>query len=89
MGQEAYLPPGTAFARRAYRPYGESWDHDHCEFCSAKLAEAGSVAAEAEDVLTHGFATTAEHPVGADYHWVCEPCFRDFATEFGWREVPA
>ena len=87
MGQEAYLPPGTTFLRRAYRAYSDSWDHDHCELCTAKLAESGSGAARDDDVLTEGFATSAEHPRGADYHWVCEPCFRDFAEEFGWREA--
>ena len=86
MGQEKFLPPGTTFVRRPYRAYSDSWDHDHCEFCGTKLVESGSPTARLADVLTQGFTTTAEHPRGADYHWVCEPCFRDFAEEFGWRE---
>ena len=76
-GQESYLPPGTTFVRRAYRPYSESWDHDHCEFCWAKLGDGGP--------LTEGYTTTDAHPNGAEYHWVCEACFRDFADELGWR----
>ncbi len=40
------------------------------------------------DVLTEGYTTTAEHENGADYHWICKPCFEDFAERFQWRVVP-
>jgi hypothetical protein len=33
MGQEHFLPPGTEFVLRPYRPYREGWDQDHCEDC--------------------------------------------------------
>ena len=89
MGQDAYLPRGTELTRRPYRLYRDGWDHDHCEFCSATLVESTSPAAEREHVVTEGFATTDRHSKGADYYWVCESCFRDFADEFGWTEVPA
>ena len=86
MGQERFLPSGTTFARRAYRPYSDSWDHDHCEFCDVKFTAAD--VGTREDVLTEGYATTDDHAHGAEYHWVCDRCFRDFADEFGWRETP-
>jgi hypothetical protein len=37
---------------------------------------------EHPDVLTEGFVTKVEER--RLEHWVCEPCFQDFATEFGW-----
>jgi hypothetical protein len=40
------------------------------------------------DVLTEGPTTTTSHEQGADYHWICKPCFDDFAERFGWRVVP-
>ena len=39
------------------------------------------------DVLTEGYTTTAEHPRGAGYHWICKSCFDDFAERFAWRTV--
>jgi hypothetical protein len=41
---------------------------------------------EHPDVLKEGFVTKVE-----ERHlerWVCEPCFEDFATEFGWALSP-
>ena len=57
--------------RRRYRPYSETWDHDHCEFCRAKFMLA-------EGELQEGYCTTDE------YRWICEPCFEDFRGEFRW-----
>jgi hypothetical protein len=37
---------------------------------------------ENRDVLTEGFVTKVEER--RLERWVCEPCFEDFATEFGW-----
>ena len=34
-----------------------------------------STEAGGETVLAEGYTTTAEHPKGADYYWICEPCF--------------
>jgi hypothetical protein len=42
---------------------------------------------EDPSILAEGYATTAEHPDGAGYHWVCDTCFRDFSERFGWRVV--
>ena len=91
-GQQRYLH-GAALARRRYRARSATWDHDHCAFCWAKFVDPGvsqphgRLAEEQPDVVTQGYATTAEHPQGADYHWVCERCFDDFADLFEWRVV--
>jgi hypothetical protein len=45
--------------------------------------------ADHAEVLTEGYATTAAHRDGADYHWVCAVCFDDFRNRFGWRAVDA
>jgi len=37
---------------------------------------------EHPDVLTTGLVT--EEQERRLERWVCEPCFEDFATEFGW-----
>lgn len=49
------------------------WDHDHCEFCGAKFMDADS-----PGILREGYATDDR------YHWVCQTCFNDFQSEFGW-----
>jgi hypothetical protein len=36
-----------------------------------------------------GYATTAEHERGADYHWICRLCVDDFDDLFHWRIVQA
>jgi hypothetical protein len=71
-GQERFLQ-GVVLFFGVYRPYKPEWDHDHCEFCSAKfsLSEAGA--------LKEGFST-------ADgYRWICQSCFADFNEQFQWR----
>jgi len=70
-----------------YRAWSDSWQHDHCEFCSAKFAE--SAPSGEEETLAEGYTTTAEHLQGAKYHWVCPDCAADFAEEFGWSLVEA
>jgi hypothetical protein len=92
MGQERHMPPGTAWALKPYRRYTETWDHDHCEFCQAKFIEAGTESeweGDGHAHVTRGYAINDEHPKGADYYWVCEPCFADFAAEYGWRIASA
>lgn len=90
--QEHYLR-GASLVRKRYRAWSESWDHEHCAFCWATfvdpdLSEANrrAVAGHA-DILAEGYTTTAEHEHGADYHWICEACFADFAERFRWRLV--
>jgi hypothetical protein len=92
MGQERYLS-GAQWVRKRYRAYSEAWEHDHCAFCQAKFMdpdfspEHRRFIEQHPEVLTEGYATTAEHPNGADYYWVCARCFGDFAGRFGWRVV--
>jgi hypothetical protein len=73
-GQHKYLF-GIILIHRDYRrfPKNEKWDHDHCEFCSAKFT-----IEESSNALQKGYCTEDE------YHWVCEQCFKDFKGHFGW-----
>jgi hypothetical protein len=93
MGQESYLPAGTALVLKRYRVYSDSWEHDHCAFCTAKFMDANfseahrHFAEEHPEVLAEGYTTTDEHSQGAEYHWVCPRCFEDFAEEFHWRLI--
>jgi hypothetical protein len=93
-GQERYLA-NVAFARKPYRVFSETWEHDHCEFCGAifmdpeRSPENRAFIEQHPEVLTEGYTTTAAHTHGADYHWICEACFRDFSDRFGWRIVEA
>ena len=88
QGQEQDLPPGTVFLRRDYRALDERWEHDHCEMCWAKFMDPHFSAGHAQfigehpDLLTAGLVTKVEER--RLERWVCEPCFEDFATEFGW-----
>ncbi|MBO9534653.1 MAG: hypothetical protein J7513_16895 [Solirubrobacteraceae bacterium] len=94
-GQETVFPPGTSWQLKLYRAWRPNWEHDHCVMCWAKLAEPGFSEAHREltesdgAVLARGYTTTAEHPAGAGYHWLCEACFADFKEEFGWVAMPA
>ena len=78
QGQERYLKRAT-LVRRAYRRYARNpyWDHDHCEFCSAKFTVEAL-----PDTLQEGYATLDE------YHWVCPTCFEDFKDLFAWTVSP-
>jgi len=70
QGQERYLS-GVRLSLEQYRPFRPGWEHDHCEFCSAKFCQT--------DGSLHLGYTTEDH-----YRWICEECFRDFQDEFGW-----
>jgi hypothetical protein len=76
QGQERYLL-GASFKRMAWSTTDPQWDHDHCEFCTRKLA-----LAEIPDSLQEGYGTPNLQ------HWVCPECFEDFREEFGWIELP-
>jgi hypothetical protein len=73
-GQEEYLF-GVVLIRRGYRRNASNpeWDHDHCEFCSAKF-----MAEDVPDVLHEGYSTEDE------YRWVCNDCFCAFRERFQW-----
>ena len=74
-GQEAYLV-GVPLCWRTYEG-SESSDHDHCEFCFAKFAEADVIA----EALHAGYATLDR------YRWICQQCFVDFRQRFEWTVV--
>jgi hypothetical protein len=86
-GQERFLVPGTTFVRRAYRSYSDTWDHDHCAFCHIMLLPAENLPTTDDYVTSEGYATTDDYVRGAEYEWICVPCFDDFAAEFGFRVV--
>jgi hypothetical protein len=73
--QEKYLG-GAVFVWKRWKQSRDSWDHDHCEFCSAKF---GEPQASESDCLQQGYSTLGppDDP-RPDYYWVCEPCFQDF-----------
>jgi hypothetical protein len=53
------------------------WDHDHCESCWAKFAEADLSA----DAHHEGYATAD------NYRWIREHCFEEVKEQFGWRLI--
>lgn len=73
----------VSFTRERYRDYSPEWEHDHCEACQAKLAEPSLV----EDAVQEGYATTADYEMGAEYAWVCVPCFEEFRQQMGWVDA--
>lgn len=79
MGQERYLT-GRALRLAAWFTDRSEWDHDHCEFCSAKISNRPS----GEDEFDRGYVTADD-----DYHWICEQCFADFRDRFNWTVVPS
>lgn len=70
QGQERFLRRAH-LVRKSYAAPSAKWDHDHCEFCTAKFSAAP------ED-LRVGYATAN------DEHWICPECFRDFLDLFEW-----
>ena len=73
--QERYLS-SVALKHRRYAPTHAGNDHDHCEFCFDKF-----MIGEDSETLHEGYATLDGE------RWICEPCFRDFEHQFGWRIV--
>jgi hypothetical protein len=69
QGQESYLKNAELWFCD-YEPFRAGWEHDHCEFCSQKIAVTGGD-------FTKGYATIDR------YHWICENCFEDFKDQFG------
>jgi hypothetical protein len=75
---------GVKFVRKPYRAYRPGWEHDHCNGCWTTLTEPGY---EGEDIVHEGYATTAEYVYGAEYDWVCIPCFEEFRETMEWVDV--
>lgn len=55
------------------------WNHDHCIGCWATFTEV-----DGPDFLRAGYTTREEHPNGADYWWLCEPCYEEHKSRLGW-----
>ena len=72
QGQARYLT-GVELGWQEYREFRAGWDHDHCEFCSAKFSE------NLADALRSGYTTPDR------YRWICRECFDDFRDLFGWQ----
>ncbi len=71
QGQERYLK-NVGLTRKDYVSYRDDWDHDHCEFCSAKFS------------VTKPGALHIGYVTDDNYHWICDQCFEDFKKNFGW-----
>lgn len=50
------------------------WDHDHCEFCMAKISDLGG-----PDIQPEGWTDEEET------YWVCKSCFDDFMEMYQWN----
>ena len=74
QGQETYLN-GLTLARLKYQVHSPKSDHEHCEFCFAKISEG-------PDDLHEGYASDDK------YRWVCDDCFSDFRDEMDWKVRP-
>jgi len=70
MGQDEYLM-SVKLTHQKYCIPRPDWDHDHCEFCSAKFSEL-------EGDLHEGYCTLDKK------YWICDKCFNDFSEMFKW-----
>ena len=62
------------FYFRKYKKSSERWDHEHCNFCWARISEY-------DDELNEGYCTVK------DELWVCPQCFNDFKEKFNLEVV--
>ena len=70
---------GERLEFKKYTAYSETWTHDHCAACWATFCES-----EGSEIVHEGYATTDDYELGADYEWVCVPCFNDLHQIMGW-----
>jgi hypothetical protein len=75
---------GVNFVRKLYRAPRPGWGHDHCVACWATLADPNIAGA---DIVHEGYATTDDFVRGADYDWVCVPCFQQFCEVMAWKDA--
>ena len=68
MGQEEYLM-NQILTFDEYKRYSDTWNHDHCEFCTKKFSEYNND-------LHEGYYTLDNNI------WICEGCFNDFHEKF-------
>ncbi len=74
MGQERWLR-GVTIKRADWSPRNDRTDHDHCAFCTKRIAAPDS---GYDDAICTGYCTLEL------YHWVCPQCFNDFRDRFQW-----
>ena len=72
-GQEKYLIGIEMEYIEDYKPYSESWEHEHCDFCMVTISAY-------DGDLHDGYCTMDEKRM----HWICNNCFDDFKDEFKW-----
>jgi hypothetical protein len=74
MGQENWLS-GRAVRQAEWSSDRPDWDHDHCAFCNAEIAEVKTDHVE----YTAGYVRADDN-----YTWICPPCFEDFRERLAW-----
>ena len=74
MGQENYLLEVELQHIEQYTPHSETWEHEHCSFCTEKISAY-------EGNLHSGYCTTDSD----QSEWICPACFDDFKDEFQWK----
>jgi len=79
--QEQYLKDvSLRMSRFTVRAGQPEWDHEHCEFCWAKIVEEKRKT-DGDDLLIEAYATEDGR------RWVCPQCFSDFREMFQWTVV--
>lgn len=78
-GQELHLQ-GVTFHWSRYTQPSPTWDHDHCEFCFQRFAEAQAGYTDAQ----HCGYTTEDR-----FNWICKKCFEDFKDRLNWIIGPS
>jgi hypothetical protein len=91
QGADKFLR-GASLRWKVFKKPRPDWDHEHCSFCWAKFIDAEDLARyvqteESGQVYTEGYTTTEDHGRGADYYWVCKPCFEEFRDYADLRQV--
>jgi hypothetical protein len=73
MGQMEYLKDKKLVFTK-YKKHSDRWEHEHCEFCSKKIAEF-------DDCEHSAYCTTDKK------YWICTECFDDFNIIFDWKVI--
>jgi len=88
---------GVTLVMKRYRSWSESWEHEHCSYCTAKFLDrqfSDEHALEVEqnpEVQTTGYvveSSAANDTTQAD-RWICKTCADDFRERFDWTLVVA
>lgn len=84
LARNEKLLQGAIFVRKAYSPWSPEWEHEHCEFCRAEIAEKGSHWDTADAVHEGYSAPGPPSDPRDDWYWVCPSCFGRFRERLGW-----